>query len=83
MGAPWTCRWHQGLRILLLRAVRRVLPGCQQNSQKTEQALEELKADYRETKDKLDAKTLSLKHNIHELEQQIGQCWAGQTQPDE
>lgn len=47
-----------------------------QNSQKTEQALEELRADYSETKAKLDAKTLSLMHNIQELEQQICTCLA-------
>jgi hypothetical protein len=42
-----------------------------QNSQETEQTLEELKQSYRETKKTMDRKTHSLKSNIDELQQQI------------
>merc|ERR1711990_923382 len=42
-----------------------------QNSQETEQALEELKQQYRETKRKMDAKTATLKQNIDRLRNQI------------
>eukprot|EP00941_MAST-03F_sp_MAST-3F-sp1_P005614 g5614.t1 len=42
-----------------------------QNSQETEQALEELKQEYVETKTRMDGKTKSLEANIAELEAQI------------
>mmetsp|Transcript_1645 Transcript_1645/g.4140 ORF Transcript_1645/g.4140 Transcript_1645/m.4140 type:complete len:240 (+) Transcript_1645:1-720(+) len=42
-----------------------------QNSQETEQALEELKQEFRDTRQKMDVKTDSLKNNIDELRQQI------------
>lgn len=42
-----------------------------QNSQETEQALEELKQDYVETKKRMDSKTATLKENIAELKAQI------------
>ncbi|KAJ0407690.1 hypothetical protein ATCC90586_001872 [Pythium insidiosum] len=42
-----------------------------QNSQETEQTLEELKQSYRETKKTMDRKTQNLKNNIDELQQQI------------
>ena len=42
-----------------------------QNSQETEQALEELKQTFRVTKAEMDKKTASLKRNIEELDQQI------------
>lgn len=42
-----------------------------QNSQETEQALEELKQNYEETKKQMDDKTSSLKENIQELKHQI------------
>jgi hypothetical protein len=44
-----------------------------QNSQETEQTLEELKQSYRETKKNMDHKTQALKSNIDELEAQIAQ----------
>ncbi|KAF0699192.1 Aste57867_10244 [Aphanomyces stellatus] len=43
-----------------------------QNSQETEQSLEELKQNYRETKKKMNKKTQLLKQNIDELKDQIG-----------
>ncbi|OQR97873.1 hypothetical protein ACHHYP_09865 [Achlya hypogyna] len=42
-----------------------------QNSQETEQSLEELKQNYRETKKKMNKKTQLLKQNIDELKEQI------------
>jgi hypothetical protein len=42
-----------------------------QNSQETEQALEELKQNYRHTRKKLDDKTSSLEQNMEELNEQI------------
>jgi len=42
-----------------------------QNSQETESALEELKQEHSDTKDRMDSKTDSLKGNINELESQI------------
>merc|ERR1719231_225324 len=42
-----------------------------QNSQETEQALEELKQDFSETQKKMDEKTSSLSANIDELQAQI------------
>jgi len=42
-----------------------------QNSQETEQALEELKQNFRETKKKMDRKTQQLDQNIRELRAQI------------
>merc|ERR1719331_804527 len=42
-----------------------------QNSQETEQALEELRQQYRETKRKMDTKTATLKSNINRLRHQI------------
>lgn len=42
-----------------------------QNSQETEQALEELKQNFRETKRKMDKKTQVLKQNIQHLREQI------------
>lgn len=42
-----------------------------QNSQETEQALEELKQEFRETKRRMDKKTKVLKQNIDELQLQI------------
>ena len=42
-----------------------------QNSQETEQALEDLKTSYRETRKKMDVKTTSLEENIQELKIQI------------
>ncbi|KDO29383.1 hypothetical protein SPRG_05920 [Saprolegnia parasitica CBS 223.65] len=42
-----------------------------QNSQETEQSLEELKQNYRETKKKMNKKTQVLKQNIDELRDQI------------
>lgn len=42
-----------------------------QNSQETEQALEELKQEFRSTKKKMGVKTCVLKENIDELQQQI------------
>ncbi|CAK4380313.1 unnamed protein product [Aphanomyces euteiches] len=42
-----------------------------QNSQETEQSLEELKQNYRETKKKMNKKTQMLKQNIDELKEQI------------
>jgi hypothetical protein len=42
-----------------------------QNSQETEQALEELRQQYRETKRKMDAKTATLQQNISRLRHQI------------
>lgn len=42
-----------------------------QNSQETEQALEELKQNFRETKRRMDRKTSTLKANIEELQTQI------------
>jgi len=42
-----------------------------QNSQETEQALEELKQNFRDTKKKMDRKTHQLDQNIHELKGQI------------
>lgn len=44
-----------------------------QNSQETEQTLEELKQNFRETKKTMDRKTQALKQNIDELELQIEQ----------
>lgn len=44
-----------------------------QNSQETEQTLEELKQTYRETKKTMDRKTQALKTNIDSLQQQINQ----------
>ncbi|RHY55375.1 hypothetical protein DYB37_003776 [Aphanomyces astaci] len=43
-----------------------------QNSQETEQSLEELKQNYRETKKKMNKKTQLLKQNIDDLKDQIG-----------
>ena len=42
-----------------------------QNSQETEQALEELKQTFRSTKAEMDKKTIALKSNIKELDGQI------------
>ncbi len=42
-----------------------------QNSQETEQALEELKQEFHDTRHKMDVKTESLMGNIDELAQQI------------
>ncbi|GMI01633.1 hypothetical protein TrLO_g11103 [Triparma laevis f. longispina] len=42
-----------------------------QNSQETEQALEDLKTSYRETRKKMDQKTSSLEENIFDLKNQI------------
>jgi hypothetical protein len=42
-----------------------------QNSQETEQALEDLKTSYRETRKKMDEKTRSLEDNIGQLQGQI------------
>lgn len=44
-----------------------------QNSQETEQTLEELKQNFRETKKTMDRKTQALKQNVDELELQIEQ----------
>lgn len=52
-----------------------------QNSQETEQALEELKQSFRETRAKMDAKTQALRENICELEQQIGAWLASRFAP--
>ena len=43
-----------------------------QNSQETEQALEELKQDFTATQVSMDGKTSSLRENIGELKSQIG-----------
>ena len=43
-----------------------------QNSQETEQALEELKQTFRNTKAEMDKKTIALEANIKELDTQIG-----------